>query len=77
MDFEKEDEYVAWSLMKMQELRDEFQFYGFHTVEELEYIETPEGKSEAKLKKWKKTPEKKLKARSRVVVRKDYIRIKS
>ena len=51
VDFEKEDEYVAWSLMKLQELREEFQFYGFHTIEELKYMETSEGKAEAKLKK--------------------------
>lgn len=37
--------------MKLQELREEFQFYGFHTIEELKYMETSEGKAEAKLKK--------------------------
>ncbi|KAK6465370.1 mediator complex, subunit Med8 [Scheffersomyces coipomensis] len=48
---QKEDEFAEWSFAKVKELRDSFQFYGFHTVEELTYLETDEGKREAHLKK--------------------------
>ncbi|KAI5955926.1 MED8 [Candida jiufengensis] len=51
IDFEKNDEFNARCLMEIQNLREDFQFYGFHTIEELNYMETPEGKAEAKLKK--------------------------
>ncbi|KAI5966357.1 MED8 [Candida pseudojiufengensis] len=51
IDFEKNDEFNAWCLMKIQNLKEDYQFYGFHTIEELNYMETPEGKAEAKIKK--------------------------
>lgn len=41
------DEFSQWCFAKVQELRDEFQFYGFHTVEELDFMETPEGKAQS------------------------------
>ncbi|EER34740.1 conserved hypothetical protein [Candida tropicalis MYA-3404] len=47
----KDDELITWCLATIQDLRDEFQFYGFHTVDELDYMETPQGKQEAKEKK--------------------------
>lgn len=46
-----DDLFSQWCLMKIQELKDEFQFYGFHTVQELEHMETPEGKEEIRQKK--------------------------
>lgn len=48
---QKADEMAQWCFAKVQELRDEFQFYGFHTVEELDYMETEEGKKETHEKK--------------------------
>ncbi|KAL6452349.1 MED8 Mediator of RNA polymerase II transcription subunit 8 [Candida maltosa Xu316] len=51
LDLSKTDELVTWYLAKIQDLRDEFQFYGFHTVEELDYMETAAGKQEQKEKK--------------------------
>ncbi|KAG7660570.1 MED8 [[Candida] subhashii] len=47
----KRDELAQWCFAKVQELREEFQFYGFHTMEELDYLETPQGKLEAQEKK--------------------------
>ncbi|CUM66872.1 uncharacterized protein PRCAT00004556001 [Priceomyces carsonii] len=43
---QKDDEFSQWCASTVQELRDEFQFYGFHTAEELDYLETEEGKKE-------------------------------
>lgn len=51
VDLLKMDQWVQLCLAKIQELRDEFQFYGFHTVEELDHMETPQGKQEIKEKK--------------------------
>ncbi|EGW33037.1 uncharacterized protein SPAPADRAFT_137547 [Spathaspora passalidarum NRRL Y-27907] len=51
MNLQKYDELAQWCFAKVQELRDEFQFYGFHTVEELDFLETTEGKKEAQEKK--------------------------
>ncbi|KAG8203914.1 MED8, partial [Candida africana] len=51
IDILKIDQWVQWCLAKIQDLRDEFQFYGFHTVEELDHMETPQGKQEIKEKK--------------------------
>ncbi|KAK6457162.1 mediator complex, subunit Med8 [Scheffersomyces xylosifermentans] len=48
---QKDDEFAQWCFAKVQELRDEFQFYGFHTVDELDYLETDEGKKETQAKK--------------------------
>lgn len=36
---QKDDEFAQWCSAKVQELRDEFQFYGFQTIEELEELE--------------------------------------
>ncbi|CAK9438176.1 uncharacterized protein LODBEIA_P24570 [Lodderomyces beijingensis] len=63
VDLDKDDEYKAWCLMKIQELRDNFQFYGFLTVEELEHMETPEGKAEAKANKDKENEKEEFEAR--------------
>lgn len=46
-----DDEFAQWCSGKIQELRDEFQFYGFLSTEELEHLETDEGKREAQAKK--------------------------
>ncbi|RLV94523.1 Mediator of RNA polymerase II transcription subunit 8 [Spathaspora sp. JA1] len=51
MNLQKYDELAQWCFAKVQELREEYQFYGFHTVEELDYLETPEGKKESQAKK--------------------------
>ncbi|KAK6199334.1 mediator complex, subunit Med8 [Scheffersomyces amazonensis] len=48
---QRDDEFAEWCFAKVQELRESFQFYGFHTVEELDYLETEEGKKEAHEKK--------------------------
>ncbi|ODV79814.1 uncharacterized protein CANTADRAFT_36829, partial [Suhomyces tanzawaensis NRRL Y-17324] len=40
------DEFAQWCYSRVQELRDDFQFYGFHTVDELDHLETDEGKKE-------------------------------
>lgn len=48
---QKDDLFAQWCFAKVQELRDEFQFYGFHTVQELDHMETPEGKHELEVKK--------------------------
>ena len=53
IDILKIDQWVQWCLAKIQDLRDEFQFYGFHTVEELDHMETPQGKQEIKEKRIK------------------------
>lgn len=45
------NELSRWCFIKIQELRDDFQFYGFHTVEEQDYLETEEGKKETAMKK--------------------------
>ncbi|KAI3403685.1 MED8 [Candida oxycetoniae] len=63
LDLQKEDEFTIWCLMKIQELRDDYQFYGFHTVDELEYMETPEGKIEAKAKKDKENEKEEIELR--------------
>ncbi|CAI5757841.1 unnamed protein product [Candida verbasci] len=44
------DEFTLFCLSKLVELRDEFQFYGFNTIEELDNMETPEAKQEVKIK---------------------------
>lgn len=44
------EEFAQWCQSKVMELRGEFQFYGFHTVEELDYMTTEEGKKEAEEK---------------------------
>lgn len=46
-----DDEFAQWCSAKIQELRDEFQFYGFLSTEELEHLETEEGKKEAQRNK--------------------------
>lgn len=46
-----DDQFAEWCSAKIQELRDEFQFYGFLSAEELEYLETEQGKREAQIKK--------------------------
>lgn len=45
-----DEEFAQWCQNKVQELRGEFQFYGFHTVEELDYMISDEGKREAEEK---------------------------
>lgn len=46
INIQKDDEFAQWCLTKIEELREEFQFYGFNSVEELEYLDTEEGKKE-------------------------------
>lgn len=46
-----DDEFAQWCSAKIQDLRDDFQFYGFLSTEELEHLETEEGKREAQVKK--------------------------
>lgn len=41
------EEFAIWCQNKVQDLREEFQFYGFHTVDELDYMVTEEGKKES------------------------------
>lgn len=45
------DEFSSWCNAKVQELRDEFQFYGFHGIDELDMLETEQGKIETEEKK--------------------------
>lgn len=40
---QKEDELSQWCSSKMEELKEEFQFYGFHTEEEVAFLKTEEG----------------------------------
>lgn len=47
IDLESDNEFAKWCSMKVQELRNEFQFYGFLSTEELENLETEEGKKQA------------------------------
>ncbi|EGV62121.1 mediator of RNA polymerase II transcription subunit 8 [Yamadazyma tenuis] len=46
-----DDEFSQWCSAKIQEIKEDFQFYGFLSTEELEYLETEEGKKEASAKK--------------------------
>ncbi|KAG7192298.1 mediator of RNA polymerase II transcription subunit 8 [Scheffersomyces spartinae] len=59
-DVQTDDLFAQWCMMKIQELKDEFQFYGFHTVQELERMETPEGKEELRKKKEEELQEQEL-----------------
>lgn len=47
----KDDEFSQWCSTKVQELRESYQFYGFHSEEELKYLETEQGKKETIEKK--------------------------
>lgn len=47
----QDDQFAQWCSSKVQELRDDFQFYGFNTVEELEHMKTEAGKLELEKKK--------------------------
>lgn len=51
INIQKDDEFAQWCLTKVEELREEFQFYGFNSVEELEYLDTSEGKAETEKNK--------------------------
>jgi mediator of RNA polymerase II transcription subunit 8 len=46
-----DENFAEWCQLKVQELRDEFQFYGFLTVEELDFLGTEEGKKQEQAKK--------------------------
>lgn len=50
-DLEKDEAFVKWCAETVQDLRDEFQFYGFHSQQELAFLETEEGKREAQRKR--------------------------
>lgn len=50
IDIVKDDEFAKWSSSKVQELKEEFQFYGFHLNEELHFLKTEEGKRETQEK---------------------------
>lgn len=43
---QKDDEFAQWCLTKIEELREDFQFYGFNSVEELKYLDSEDGKKE-------------------------------
>lgn len=47
----KDDEFAQWCSGKVLELREEFQFYGFLTNDEIDHINSDEGKREADAKK--------------------------
>lgn len=51
IDSQQDDEFAQWCATKIGELKEEFQFYGFLSTEELEYLETEQGKKEAQDKK--------------------------
>lgn len=48
---EVDDEFCQWCLSQIQSLREEFQFYGFLSTNELEALETEQGKLESEKKK--------------------------
>lgn len=47
---QKDDEFAQWCLTKIEELREDFQFYGFNSVEELKYLDSEDGKKETEAK---------------------------
>lgn len=46
VNIQKDDEFAQWCLTKIEELREEFQFYGFNSVDELEYLDTEAGRKD-------------------------------
>lgn len=51
VNLQKDDELAQWCSTKVQELREDFEFYGFHSEEELEFLQTEAGKEETRRKK--------------------------
>lgn len=47
----KDDDFAEWCYAKVKELEEAFNFDGFHSEAELQYLETPEGQEESKKKK--------------------------
>lgn len=50
-DLKQDEEFFRWCSETVQALRDEFQFYGFHSELELAFLETEEGKKDAQHKR--------------------------
>lgn len=48
---QKDDEFAEWCHSKVKELEEQFQFDGFHSEAELEFLETAEGQQEQQKKK--------------------------
>lgn len=48
---QKDDEFAEWCHSKVKELEEQFNFDGFHSKEELEFLETEEGQAEQAKKK--------------------------
>lgn len=51
VNIQKDDEFAQWCSAKAEDLREDFQFYGFNSVEELEHLNSEAGKKEAEQRK--------------------------
>lgn len=51
VNLQKDDELAQWCSTKVQELRGDFEFYGFHSEEEVQFLQTDAGKEDTRQKK--------------------------